>query len=145
MAINLVTKKFPLIHRNYYEQIAYRSLCNDEKNKYLMQRIFKTLNSRKPIFQSFKKFWFCNNCYNILSLKPLKKYKVLQKFPLQCPKCKSEKIVRNSNLVSAIINKKTVKELLQFSDENNIEVAYEIKRIDRKSTRLNSSHRCISY
>src|ERR1019366_9449220 len=115
MPINLMTKKFPSIQRNNYEQIAYRSLCSDEKNKYLMQRLFKTLNSRKAIFRGFKKFWFCYNCYNIFSLKPLKKHKVLQKFPLQCPKCKSEKIVHNSNLVNAIIDKKTVNELLQFS------------------------------
>ena len=94
-----------------------------------MQRIFKTLNPKKAIFRGFKKFWFCNNCYSIFSLKSLKKYKVLQKFPIKCPECKSEKIVRNSNLVNAIINKKTVKELLQFSNENNIEVDYEIKKI----------------
>ncbi len=129
MSINLVIKKFPLPQRNRYEQIGYRSLCSYEKHNYLRQRLFKTLNPKKALFHSFKKFWFCNNCFTVFSLKPAKKYKTLQRFPLQCPKCKSEKILHNSNLVNAIINKKTLDELLQFSDENNIEVDYEIKRI----------------
>lgn len=129
MPVHFIIKKFPPLKRNCCEQSGYRLLCTDEKNNYLRQRLFKTPHTKKPIFKSFRRYWFCNNCYTIFSLKPLKKYKILQRYFLQCPKCKSEKIVRNSNLVNVIVNKKPVNELLQFSDENNIEVDYEIKNM----------------
>ena len=136
MSIHLVTKKFPSLQRNCHEQKGYSSLCSYEKNNYLRQRLFKTLRSRKPIPHSFKTFWFCNNCYNIFSLKPLKKYKTLQKFPLQCPKCKSEKIAHNDNLVNAIINKKSINELLQFFDANSLEIECKIKDFEKYHLKL---------
>jgi len=129
MPVHFIIKKFPPLQRNCCEQSGYRSLCTDEKSNYLRRRLFKTPHTKKPIFKSFRRYWFCNNCYTIFFLKPLKKYKILQRFPLQCPECNSEKITRNSNLVNASVNKKSVNELLQFPDENNIEVDYKIKKV----------------
>lgn len=141
MPVHFIIKNFPPLQRNCYEQSGYRSLCTDEKNNCLNQRLFKTPHTKKPVFKSFRRYWFCNNCYTIFSLKPLKKYKILQRLPLQCPECKSEKITRNSNLVNAIVNKKPLNELLQFSDENNIEVDYEIKNIKQYQLELSSNNK----
>jgi hypothetical protein len=140
MSIHLVTKKFPSLQRNCHEQKGYSSLCSYEKNNYLRQRLFKTFRSRKPKLRSFRTFWFCNTCYATFSLKPLKKYKTLQKFPLQCPKCKSEKIARNSDLVNAIVNKKPLDVLLHFSDENSLEIECKIKDFEKYHLELNNNN-----
>lgn len=129
MPVKLVIKKSPLIRRNRSEQKGYTSLCNYEKNHFLRRRLFKALNQKKRIFRSFKKNWFCKDCYNVFSLKPLKKYKTLLQFPLSCPKCKSEKIAHNNNLTNAIINKKHSDEISEYALENEIEfnLKYESK------------------
>mgnify|MGYP001547034765 CR=1 FL=1 len=119
--MKLVIKKSPLTKKNCCEQNGYTSLCSCEKNHFLIGRLFKTLHTKKGICRSFKKDWFCKDCYNVFSLKPLKKYKTLQQFPLCCSKCKSEKITHNNDVVNAIINKKPADELLKYSQKNEIE------------------------
>ncbi len=131
MPINLVTKKFSMLQRDYYEQIIYRSICSDQKNNYLRKRLFKTLNSKKTILCNFKKYWLCFNCLHIYSLKPLKRYKTLQQYPLQCPKCYSENVGHNSTLSKTIIDKKAINGISSLRDDNIIELACDIKNFNR--------------
>lgn len=133
MMIYLIIKKFPTVERNCFEQNEYASLCSYEKNYSFRYKLFKKPKPRKRILRAFKKNWFCYNCSNVFSLKPLKKYKTLLHFRLQCPKCKSEKIVQN-------IYKKTVEELLKFSWENKIEVEQKIKNIKKYHLQISSNN-----
>lgn len=129
--MKLVIKKFPLIRRNSYEKKGYTSLCSYEENHFLRRRLFKEVNTKKRIIRSFKKDWFCKACLNVFSLKPLKKYKTLLQFPLECPKCKSEKVAHNHHLINAIINKKPADELSKYYEENNVEVDLVIENINK--------------
>ena len=121
MPIAIITKKFRRFTRNQQEQEGYRSLCADEKNNYARDRLFKTLKPNKKTTPNFRRLWFCIDCCNFFSLKPIKKYKTLLQFPLQCPKCKSQKVSHYGNFINAITNKKPVDELL-FANIIDIEI-----------------------
>jgi len=130
MPIAIITKKFSPLTRNQQEQEGYRSLCADEKNNYVRDRLFKILKPNKKTTPNFRRLWFCIGCCNFFSLKPIKKYKTLLQFPLQCPECKSQKVSRNGNFINAITNRKHVDELL-FANIIDIKIECEIRNFKR--------------
>jgi hypothetical protein len=141
LSLQIITKKFSSIQRNPCEQIGYRTLCVDEKNADLKNRILKNKKNPTSFFhKSFRENWFCKNCLHIFSLKPLRKYKTLLIFSLQCPKCQSENVAHNIKLNEAIIYKKPVNELTVHADTNNIEIECEIDTFLKYPLELSNSN-----
>jgi hypothetical protein len=129
MSSAIIIKKFPRFLRNPHEQEGYRSLCADEKNNYFRNRLIKKFKPNKKLSSNFKRFWFCIDCRKLFSLKPIKKYKTLQQFLLQCPKCKSQRVLHNCNLTNTT-DKEFASEIL-YSDTMELEIECAIEKFKK--------------
>lgn len=138
MPLQISIKKFKSINNDIDYRLGLRAACIDEKNTYLIKRLFKQRRysgkrmmnkwyNNIYIANSYRNFWFCKDCLHVFRLKPLKKYKVLQAFELKCSYCNSESVNRNDLLTRGIIDKKLRQELLVLC-KNEIELDYEWKR-----------------
>ena len=76
---------------------------------------------------SFRQQWFCTNCLQVFAIKPLKKYKTLQKFNLCCPCCNSKDVFHNSSLTKAILAKESTCTLLLLCKKNGQEIEWAMK------------------
>jgi len=89
--------------------------CRDKERNYFSYKGNKNYNN-------FKKFWFCNNCYSVYDLKASRKYKTLQRYNLKCPECNSCNISHNHILTKAIIDKKSVFDLVKHAEKEGVNI-----------------------
>lgn len=107
------------------EDDACRQDCVKTKSRHLINRLSKKNITSNPFHisiykpYSYKKYWFCKQCYHIFNLKPVRKFKTLQEYKLVCPKCKSGNTAHSESLAQAIIGKLPQRELLKISAEGS--------------------------
>lgn len=63
---------------------------------------------------TFRYYWFCSECHNTFNLLPKKKYRMLNMSGINCPICHSNRVYHGPEISKAIIDKRSVKEILEI-------------------------------
>ena len=116
------------------------------KNRQLIKVFYKINRNKKRtglrngalLSDNFKKNWFCKDCLNLFHLKPLRKYKTLLEYIINCPACRSANTIHNEDISEAILNKKTPEELLLLN-EDRINLCFNIHDVSKYSIDLFST------
>jgi hypothetical protein len=122
-----------------YPQEFIKSAILDQakkSNTQFLKRFYKTSFSKgrfslveelSTVF-NFRQNWFCKNCKDVFNLKPTTRFKTLLEYNTVCNKCGSENTAHNDELSKAIIEKKSISELIIDAEKaNNISINFNSK------------------